>query len=106
MLYIFFGDGGNGNDPLGLTQNINSLMGKVVRIDVDQQDPGKQYRVPTDNPFYNTRFWKEIWADGLRNPWRCSFDSARPSYLLCGDVGQDNFEEIDIIVKGGNYGWR
>lgn len=106
-LYISLGDGGNGNDPNQLSQNVNSLLGKILRIDVDGtgglngQEPSKQFKIPSDNPFGN-----EIWATGLRNPWRCSFDSGRPLYMFCGDAGQDVREEWDIIVKGGNYGWR
>ncbi|KAL0336269.1 UNVERIFIED_CONTAM: HIPL1 protein [Sesamum radiatum] len=65
------------------------------------------YSVPQDNPYSEDKEMEpEIWAYGLRNPWRCSFDSERPSYFLCADVGQDQYEEVDIISKGGNYGWR
>jgi glucose/arabinose dehydrogenase len=106
-LYVFFGDGGSANDPFNNAQHPDSWLGKVLRIDVDgMPDPGKNYRVPFDNPFVGQRMLSEVWAEGLRNPWRCAFDPDFPIYLFCGDVGQDNVEEFDLIVKGGNYGWR
>lgn len=70
-------------------------------------DIGKQYKVPIDNPFYNQpSVMNEIWAYGLRNPWRCSMDHLRPLYYFCGIAGQDQREWFDLIIKGGNYGWR
>lgn len=109
MLYIGLGDGGSAGDPQENAQDLGNLLGKILRIDVDGRDEGLPYRVPADNPFVgpafpgNTR--GEIWAFGLRNPWRFSFDPATGA-LWCGDVGQDAYEEIDVVVKGGNYGWR
>lgn len=89
-------------------------MGKVLRIDVDGSDSGgKQYRTPADNPFLGDPDARpEVYAYGVRNMWRCSVDRGDPvsrygrGRIFCGDVGQNRYEEIDIIVKGGNYGWR
>jgi glucose/arabinose dehydrogenase len=103
MLYIGVGDGGSAADPQNHAQNPASLLGKILRIDVNTRDG---YLVPADNPFVNRRgFRGEIWAWGLRNPWRFSFDR-QTDICYCGDVGQNLWEEIDIIEKGGNYGWR
>ncbi len=105
FLYIGLGDGGSGGDPMGNGQSLGTLLGKVLRIDVDSTSPGKEYGIPPDNPFAGGGGLAEIWAYGLRNPWRFSFD--RPTgRLFCGDVGQDRFEEIDRIEKGGNFGWN
>lgn len=107
FLYIAFGDGGNGGDPLNNAQSLQTLLGKILRIDVNGTNgPNGQYGIPADNPFVtDASAQPEIWAFGLRNPWRFSFDT-NGGRLFAGDVGQDNFEEIDIIVGGGNYGWR
>ncbi|VAI01204.1 unnamed protein product [Triticum turgidum subsp. durum] len=115
-LYFMMGDGGNKGDPFNFSQNKKSLLGKIMRLDVDNVQSQKQignqtlwgnYSIPKDNPFaQDSDLQPEIWALGFRNPWRCSFDSERPSYFYCADVGQDAYEEVDLISKGGNYGWR
>jgi glucose/arabinose dehydrogenase len=105
MLYFGLGDGGSGGDPQGNGQNTNVLLGKMLRIDVDHTSTGKQYAIPPDNPFVNGGGLPEIWAYGLRNPWRFSFDTPT-GRLFLADVGQDAFEEIDIVTKGANYGWN
>ena len=105
-LYVGLGDGGSGNDPYDTGQNINSLLGKILRINVNAASSGKSYAVPSDNPFVNTPgALPEIYAYGFRNPWRFSFDYSN-GRLFVADVGQDNREEIDLVAKGGNYGWR
>ena len=106
-LYIAVGDGGSGGDPKGNGQNRKTLLGSILRIDVNKQSGSKNYSIPEDNPFANTSlgFREEIYAYGLRNPWRFSFDSAN-GQLWVGDVGQNKYEEVDIIKKGGNYGWN
>jgi len=104
-LYIGTGDGGSGGDPQNYAQRINTLLGKILRIDIDGGTP---YAIPSTNPFFdstNTEVKKEIYAWGLRNPWRCSFDPITEQ-LWAGDVGQNAWEEIDIIENGKNYGWR
>ena len=106
MLYIGFGDGGLAYDPLGSGQDLGSVLGKILRIDVHHRQYGRQYAIPADNPFVaNADARGEIWAYGLRNPWRFSFD-ATTGRLYAGDVGQDSREEIDLIQRGGNYGWN
>ncbi|MEW6250938.1 MAG: PQQ-dependent sugar dehydrogenase [Planctomycetota bacterium] len=110
MLYVSLGDGGGANDAgpghnpaIGNAQDRSTLLGKLLRITVDG---GAAYAIPADNPFVGVAGARpEIWALGLRNPWRFSFDTAT-GRLFLGDAGQDLFEEIDIIVRGGNYGWR
>lgn len=107
FLYIAVGDGGSGGDPQGNGQNKSTLLGKILRIDVDKQVTGKKYTIPSDNPFAGNKsgYKEEIYAYGMRNPWRLSFDPVTKK-LWTGDVGQNAYEEIDIIEKGGNYGWN
>ena len=106
MLYAGLGDGGSGGDPLGNGQNFNSLLGSLLRLDVDHGDP---YTIPADNPFVGQANHRgEIWAKGLRNPWRYAFD-APTSLLYIADVGQDLHEEVDVVPAssaGLNYGWN
>ncbi len=106
-LYIAVGDGGAGGDPQDHGQNRKTLLGSILRIDVDRPENGKNYGIPNDNPFVNTNegLEEEIYAYGLRNPWRFSFDP-ETQQLWTGDVGQNMYEEVDIIEKGGNYGWN
>ena len=99
-LYISSGDGGGFRDPLGHGQNIDSLLGAILRIDVNQNP----YAIPPTNPLVGQPGRDEIWAYGFRNPWRFSFDRF-DGRLFVGDVGQDDYEEIDLVVGGGNYGW-
>ncbi len=105
-LYIGMGDGGAANDPHGNGQNRNSLLGKLLRIDVDHEASPLRYAIPKDNPFVGTKNARgEIWSIGMRNPWRFAFDRANGA-LFVADVGQNEVEEIDVIRKGGNYGWN
>jgi glucose/arabinose dehydrogenase len=105
-LYIGLGDGGSAGDPLGNGQNLVTLLGSILRIDVSGLSAPGDYEIPADNPFVGTTGAREeIWAFGLRNPWRFSFD-AETGLLWAGDVGQSSWEEIDIIAKGANYGWN
>ena len=117
-LYLGLGDGGAADDPFNSGQNVSTLLAKMLRLDVNTQTTNAfgdrnrrlEYGIPRDNPFVNEPNMgergarKEIYALGLRNPWRFSFDRANGA-LWCGDVGQNLWEEIDLIVKGGNYGW-
>jgi glucose/arabinose dehydrogenase len=113
MLYVSMGDGGYANDwgighnvTIGNGQDLSTHLGKILRINVDTRTDDKPYGVPSDNPFVNNKQAKpEIWAYGLRNPWRCSFDTGSKQ-LFCGDVQQNSYEEISIIGKGQNLGWR
>lgn len=105
-LYIGLGDGGSGNDPFGNAQNLNVLLGSILRIDVDSKTGDKEYGIPADNPFVNQKNAQpEIYAYGFRNMWRFSFDR-ETGKLWCADVGQNLWEEINIVEKGGNYGWN
>lgn len=106
FLYIGMGDGGSANDPGNRAQNTGELLGKILRIDVDHANGGVAYSSPSDNPFFGAIAGRdEIYAYGMRNPWRFSFDPAT-GQLYAGDVGQGAREEIDIVTRGGNYGWR
>jgi glucose/arabinose dehydrogenase len=99
MLYIGVGDGGAADDPLLAGQDLSTWLGKILRVDVD----GTPYSVPSDNPFVGTAGAEpEIWAYGMRNPWRFSFDGTT---MYCADVGQNAWEEVDVVEAGGNYGW-
>jgi glucose/arabinose dehydrogenase len=108
-LYIALGDGGGAGDPNGNAQNLNSLLGKMLRIDVNgddfPSDANANYAIPSDNPFVGVAGRDEIWALGLRNPFRDSFDRA-DGKMFIGDVGQNTWEEIDIGQNGANYGWN
>ncbi|HEX5369731.1 MAG TPA: PQQ-dependent sugar dehydrogenase, partial [Dehalococcoidia bacterium] len=102
-LYLGLGDGGSERDPQHNGQNLNNLLATILRLDVSGAAAG--YNVPADNPFAGRQDAKpEIWAYGLRNPWRFSFDKTTGD-LWVGDVGQDTREEVDVVTKGGNYGW-
>jgi len=104
-LYIGLGDGGDRNDPFDAGQDVGKLLGSILRIDVNQTSGQLNYAIPSDNPFVGVAGAREeIYAIGLRNPWRIAFDPANGD-LWCGDVGQELWEEINIIRKGGNYGW-
>ena len=102
FLYVGTGDGGSGGDPQSNGQNLETLLGKILRIDVNSDTP---FAVPPDNPFVGNPGRDEVWAYGLRNPWRFSFDRMT-GRLFAADVGQNSREEVDVIVKGGNYGWN
>ena len=106
MLYAALGDGGSAGDPQRNGQDPGTLLGAILRIDVSPTPDGAPYAIPDDNPFVGQRGARgEIWAYGLRNPWRFSFDSETGD-LWTGDVGQNALEEVDIVRRGGNYGWN
>ncbi len=106
FLLIGMGDGGSSGDPLNTGQDTLNLLGKMLRIDVDKPASGKGYGIPQDNPFVgNAAYAPEIFALGMRNPWRFSIDRVTGT-IWAGDVGQNLWEEVDIIEKGKNYGWR
>jgi glucose/arabinose dehydrogenase len=111
-LYIGLGDGGGGGDPGNRAQNLNTMLGKMLRIDVDKATLGRAYAVPKSNPYVGRTGLNEIWQSGLRNPWRYSFDR-KTGTLWIGDVGQAEWEEVDRAVhtdtgsgRGYNWGWR
>ncbi len=117
FLYLGSGDGGHKNDinkedadkargPHGNGQDLNTLLGKILRIDVDKPAAGKLYGIPQDNPFAKGGGLPEIYAWGIRNPWGMSFDRGGQRELFEVEVGQSRWEEVNIIVKGGNYGWN
>ena len=106
FLYIGLGDGGSRNDPFDNAQNLSVLLGKILRIDIDQPGAETAYAVPSDNPFVDMDGARpEIWAYGFRNPWQLTFDN-QTGALWMADVGQDLQEEINLVKRGGNYGWR
>ncbi len=106
FLYLVMGDTGPHNDPNGHAQNLELMLGKVLRIDVDHEEAHQAYAVPADNPYRDqTGVRPEIWAYGFRNPWRFSFDRLNGDLWLA-DVGQDRVEEVDLVHRGENYGWN
>jgi hypothetical protein len=113
-LYAPMGDGGNANDvglghvPQGNAQDLTNILGDILRLDIDNPAPDKPYKIPADNPYADGRGGArpEIYASGFRNPYHVSFDAGGDHHLYAGDAGQDRFEEIDDVEKGGNYGWR
>jgi putative heme-binding domain-containing protein len=105
-LYIGMGDTGPQRDPQGHGQDMSLLLGKLLRIDVNREEGGRPYAIPADNPYIGREdIRQEIWASGFREPWRISFDSLTRDLWL-GDVGQDQFEEVDIVRSGENHGWN
>jgi glucose/arabinose dehydrogenase len=109
-LYIGMGDGGSGGDPGNRAQNLSTLLGKMLRIDINGSTAKHHYRIPSSNPYVGRAGLNEIWSRGLRNPWKYSFDRVTGT-LWIGDVGQGRYEEIDRSGgtspgRGLNYGWR
>ena len=105
-LYVIFGDGGSSGDPLGHGQNLSTLLGSLIRIDIDSPSNGLNYGIPSDNPFVESVSARdEIYAYGLRNMWRFSWD-LETEFLWGADVGQYEYEEVNIIESGTNYGWN
>lgn len=105
-LYITLGDSGPQEDPLGNAQNSSLLLGKILRLDVDRTESDKPYAIPADNPYaQGGSCLPEVWASGFRAPWRCSFDPSTGD-LWVGDVGQDRYEEVDLVRRGDNFGWN
>ncbi len=106
FLYVVMGDTGPHHDPNGHAQNLQGLLGKLMRINIDQEEAGRAYSIPFDNPFVGQADVRpEIWAYGFRNPWRFSFDRLTGDLWLA-DVGQDRVEEVDIVHRGENHGWN
>ncbi|KAJ3693780.1 hypothetical protein LUZ60_009260 [Juncus effusus] len=115
-LYFLMGDGGNSGDPYNFAQNKKCVLGKALRINVDVLPTPDEvtslglwgnYTIPSDNPVYtDSGFRPEVWALGFRNPWRCNYDADRSTYLFCCETGQHNFDEVNLLKKAGNYGWR
>lgn len=106
MLYLGIGDGGSEGDPSGNGQNLGVLLAKIVRIDVRNASAARPYEVPRDNPFAGQAGARpEVWAYGLRNPWRMAFDRT-DGRLWVGDVGASSVEEVDVVQRGSNYGWN
>ncbi len=113
-LYIALGDGGFADDwgyghnkKIGNGQDLSSLLGKILRIDVDSKSDGLEYGIPADNPFVKQKGARgEIFAYGFRNPWKMTFDTGGDHQLFVADVQQNSYEEVDIVTSGGNYGWR
>ena len=104
-LYIGMGDGGSAGDPLGSGQDPSTLLGAILRIDVAGASEDQPYSIPADNPFINGGGRGEVWAYGFRNPWRFAIDKSSGD-LWVGDVGQNRFEEVDLVRAGLNYGWN
>jgi glucose/arabinose dehydrogenase len=106
-LYLSTGDGGDAGDPKNRAQNLDSLWGKILRINPHNPPGTAKYSIPSTNPYVGRSGRDEVWSYGLRNPWRCSFDDAT-GQLWCGDVGQGTYEEVDRVTngKGVNFGWR